>query len=235
MKLKVVVFVIIGLVTATIAYAWSSKPLTNKSALAALFTGESAAQAKGGRRPITVTTASPQLPRYDDVKRLSADSEFVIVGIPVHQASHLSSPSSNLVWTDYRVRVLSVLKGDLKHNNLISVRTMGGRVKLADGSEYETLMPEFWKSPAIEQGYVMFLSRQSEEKFYFKPTGGPQGLFLISPWKHADAGDLTLSAEQVVVPQVRPSDSLMKSYQGKKATDFLENLRRVIAPGARGV
>jgi hypothetical protein len=235
MKLRVVVFVVIGLITTTIAYAWSGKPLTDKAAQIALNANGPAALAEGGRRQITVTTASPKFELYNDVKRLSADSEFVIVGVPVHQASHLSSPTSNIVWTDYRVRVLSVLKGEIKQNRLISVRIMGGRVKLEDGSEFETRMPDFWKNPAIEQGYVMFLSRQSEEKFYFKPTGGPQGLFQISPWKHVGAGDLALSTEQVIVPQVRPSDTLMKSYQGKSAEDFLGNLRRVIALGRRGV
>ncbi len=91
-------------------------------------------------------------------------------------------------------------------------------------------MPAFWKNPVNEQGYVMFLSRQGAAGTLFKPTGGPQGLFLISPWDGGEAGELSLKAEQTIVPQVRPSDKLMMSYEGTSAVNFIGELRRAIAP-----
>jgi hypothetical protein len=170
-------------------------------------------------------TASPQLKQYDDVGSLTADSQYIIVGVPVYQASHTGSPSSHFVWTDYRVKVLSVLKGDVSPGSLISVRTEGGSVILPDGTEIETQMPAFWKSPVKGEGCILFLSKKRPESPYFRLTGGPQGLFLISPWDDTVTNELDLSAEQVVVPQVRPSDKLMKSYQGMSVKSFLARLR----------
>jgi hypothetical protein len=190
-----------------------------------------AAQGEAKRKKIT-GTMSPQLARYDDAAALVNDSQLVVVGIPVYQAAHLKTRSSRLVWTDYRVKVLRVLKGNVAEGGLISVRTMGGNVILPDGTEVETQMPAFWKNPILRQGYVFFLSKMGEESPYFNLTGGPQGMFLISPWGRVETTDNSKS--QVVIPQVRPSDKLMKNYDGANFTDFLKGLRRIITPTDAG-
>lgn len=190
------------------------------------------AQKRVGRK-VTRGTVSPQVPQYDTLAALAADSQHIIVGVPTYQAGHINSPSDNLVFTDYRVRVQSVLKGGLKEGDFAWVRTLGGSVELPDGTQVQTAVPDFWKSPVMGEGYVLFLTKQNESRFY-KLTGGPQGLFLIPHWENQGADVLSTSTAHAVVPQVRPSDKLMKKYEQMSTANFLKELRRAIGPDAGG-
>jgi len=228
MKLLAGSLMAIGLV-ATITYALAGGTVGQQNAAA----GKAAAHA-GGRQKKVVTTAFPQLNQFNDLKSLTDGSGTVVVGVPVSQSSRVSSSSQNFVWTEYQVKVLSVLKGEIQPGGLISVRAMGGKAAQKDGTEVETQMPDFWKSPVVGDGYVFFLSARGNAARRFELTGGPQGLFLISPWKGEGAGELSLTPDQLVVPQVRASDKLMKSYAGMPAEGFVGRVRGVVAGGVEG-
>jgi hypothetical protein len=213
--------IIIGLVT-SITYALAGTP--SKPA---------AAGGQAGARKKVVNTVFPQLEQYDDLRGLAAGSDAVVVGVPVSHTNGLSASTQDFVWTYNRVKVLSVLKGEVEPGKLVVVRTMGGSAVQANGTEVETKMPDFWKNPVEGQGYVLFLSKRGASR-QFEVTGGPQGLFLISPWKDEAAGGLSLTADQLVVPQARAADKLTKSYAGLSAADFLGRLRATVETGAEG-
>jgi hypothetical protein len=214
-----------GLIATTVTYALVRQTAANTAPGAA-------AQKRVGRKAIR-GTASPQVQQYDTLAALAADSQHIIIGVPTYRAGHINSPSDNLVFTDYRVRVQSVLKGGLKEGDLAWVRTLGGSVELPDGTQVTTEVPDFWKSPVAGEGYILFLTKQNESRFY-KLTGGPQGLFLIPHWGNQGADVLSTSAAHTVVPQVRPSDKLMKRYEQMSTANFLKELRRAIGTDAGG-
>lgn len=223
MRAIISVVIFIGVLTSMLCYALMNGASAPKPLNSSLASENAGMQGQSGHRIIS-GVATPRVKRFNDVGELVTESSHIIIGVPVYQAAHLRSQSDRFVWTDYRVKVLRVLKGKVAPGDLISLRTEGGNMSLADGTEIETILPSFWKSPVKGQGYVLFLSKQNEASFYFRLTGGPQGMFLISPWNNPGTRELSLVGNEVVVPQVRASDRLMRSYEGMEVTSFLAML-----------
>lgn len=169
--------------------------------------------------------------RYDRVEQLVAESSTVVVGIPVQQVGYRRKQGDRLVLTYYQVQVLEVLKGNVQKGRKISLRVPGGSALAQDGSSVETLMPAFWKNPIVSRGYVFFLKETKGKGGKVAPytlLGGPQGSFEIEPWPstYPSMQTLDFTAGRRVVPQVRPSDALMRSYGGMDVNTFLQLVRR---------
>jgi hypothetical protein len=169
--------------------------------------------------------------RYDRVEQLTAESSAVVVGIPVQQVGYQRKKNDRLVLTYYQVQVLEVLKGNLQKGKKISLRVPGGYALAQDGSSFETKMPAFWKNPTVGRGYVFFIKESKGKAGKTAPytlMGGPQGSFEIAPWPstYSFAQPQDFADGRTIVPQVRPSDSLMKNYGGMNVNTFLQLVRR---------
>jgi hypothetical protein len=169
--------------------------------------------------------------RYDRIEQLAAESSAVVVGIPVQQVGYQRKKNARLVMTYYQVQVLEVLKGNVQKGKKISLRVPGGYALAQDGSSFETRMPDFWKNPSVGRGYVFFIKESKGKAGKVAPytlMGGPQGSFEISPWPSSYSFTQTpdFATGRTIVPQVRPSDSLMKNYGGMNVNTFLQLVRR---------
>lgn len=176
--------------------------------------------------------------RYDRVDELTRDSSTVVVGIPLFKVGHKQHDADRLVLTYYQVKVLDVLKGSVEKGKRISLRAAGGTARLKDGTVAELTMPDFWRNPEVGKAYVFFLKEgraAGGRAAPFDLTGGPQGLFAISPWADSDPEsyptdyDPDFTTDRVVVPQVRPADKLMKNYRDVPVATFLEAVRQGVA------
>lgn len=168
--------------------------------------------------------------RYDRIDQLVSDSSAIIVGIPLQAVGYKRSPLDRLVLTYYQIQVLEVLKGNVQKGKKLSLRVPGGYAMSNDGSSLETVMPVFWKNPAVGTGYVFFLKENKGQNGKAAPynlLGGPQGSFEISPWPASFPMTKTFdfSTGRIVVPQVRSSDALMRSYKGVTVNAFLQSIR----------
>jgi hypothetical protein len=196
--------------------------------------GDRREQARGVKRA-RVAAYPGQRKRYDRVDELARDSSAVVVGVPLFKVGHKQKETDRLVLTYYQVQVLDVLKGAAEKGKRISLRVPGGTARLKDGSLAEMTMPEFWRNPEVGKAYVFFLKegRGANGKVApFDLTGGPQGLFAISPWEVADPESIPVgydpdfSTDRVVVPQVRPADELMKNYRDMPVAAFIQAVQQ---------
>jgi hypothetical protein len=164
-----------------------------------------------------------RLPRYQDLSVLVDHSSEIVIGVPTNKTSLPSAAANHMMFTDYQIRVLDILRGNKYKGGTIAVRVAGGGTATENNAS-EVAVPAYWKNPEIGKAYVFFL--RSKKGGPSKLVGGPQGLFEISgPANPASVNDL---ANQTVIPQVLESDDLTKNYSGKNVGVFLAEIKQII-------
>jgi len=209
MKKHLVIATLTCVALSVLAFAFTkgrSAPPQNRTRMRSDSVRERAKQTGG----VTGTARSTNLRRYDDLVALARESEIIVTGSVESEINQLLPPKEKLVVTDSTVRVEEVLKGKMERSQTILVRGPGGRVDFDDGTFADVRMPDFWRNPQLGKSYVFFLDKRGLA--YFVLHGGPQGLFEITA--------------KGIKPQVRSTDRLMNTYDGKDIPAFLQEIRQ---------
>ncbi|HEV7472517.1 MAG TPA: hypothetical protein VGN90_00615 [Pyrinomonadaceae bacterium] len=167
--------------------------------------------------------------RFNSLQNLVERSPEIVVGVPVGKSSYRRSPQDRMVFTDFDIQVLKILKGDRHPDRKLTVRVPGGLLSQPDGRTTEVTLPDFWKTPEIGKGYIFFLTRRKDTASVL--VGGPQGLFEIAPWPESVSMTALpdISKDHFVIPQVRETDELMKNYKGLDVASVLDQIKGMIA------
>ena len=112
-----------------------------------------------------------------NLEELTKTSAAVIVGVPQTSIVQLS-PTGDQITTNYKVKVESVIKGNLAASNVVEVSMLGGRVEFEDGTSAEVQTPDFERMQNGKR-YILFLYANRNGSEIFLLTGGPQGLFEL--------------------------------------------------------
>jgi hypothetical protein len=167
------------------------------------------------RRGQAVVAIDPRnLHRFDTLATLTHGSGNVVIGTIQSASSSLIGPRERMIVTDYQVTVSQSLKGSLQPNQAIIVREPGGRVQFEAGKFAQATLPDYWRNPEIGKSYVLFLESRPEGNFVL--SGGPQGLFEITPTGN-------------ILPQGKNTDRLMQANNGKSTSAFTAEILKIQA------
>ena len=134
------------------------------------------------------------------VKALVKSSSLVVLGRPIRNTCKLSVDGNQLT-IDYDVEVSEVIKGNTIARSHLLVSLPGGLIRFQDGTSAEVRTPTFRKMVSGRH-YVLFLSPGDANGNTFVVTGGPQGLFEISP----DGSRLTHFSADLTSPPPQPQN-----------------------------
>lgn len=109
--------------------------------------------------------------------RLAAQSRVVAIGEPLENVSR-TSPDGYHATTNYSVRLIEVLKGNLLPGTTISVIMPGGWVTEGDGVILDARAIRVRKMVNGKR-YVLFLKNSAGQGNFFTPIRGSQGLFEL--------------------------------------------------------
>lgn len=146
-----------------------------------------------------------------DIEALTRRSAAVVVGVPKKSLGTRLAQGGQLIFTDYEVSVLEVVKGAAV-GNVVKVALVGGRLEFEDGTSAEVRTPKFEHVKAGHT-YTFFLSEDESNPGLFVLTGGPQGLVEI-----ADGGS--------VKSHGRPTDPIAEEGKGMGRDAFLREVRK---------
>ena len=157
----------------------------------------------------TIRIFPHNLERYDDLDHLTKASSAVLIGSVLSQKSSLAEGSNDSVSTNYKVKVKEVVKGDLQKDSVLDLRVAGGQSVTINGSDVEVKVPDYWKMPETAATYVFFLVRTDRGDYAL--TGGPQGMFQISPTG--------------IRPQGLSEDALFRATNNLDLKSFLQRIK----------
>ena len=157
------------------------------------------------------------------IEALVRASSAIVVGSMLGNRSRLS-PDQKWITTEYDVAVDSSILGSVVEGSQIVVSVRGGRVSFPDGSSAEATLPRFLP-PVRGERFLMFLgpsfvtpSVEAAQKAgrvgVLTPVKGPFGLYEIDN-------------DGVVQPR-GPYTGVPRHARGRLATDFIDEVRRVI-------
>ncbi|GEM_PF-2470622 len=149
---------------------------------------------------------------YSGIEELLDGSKVVIVGYTQSNRCQLR-PDGKFVTTDFHVKVVEVIKGNVKKDEMILLSSPGGFYRFfePDGAVDVMVRVKGYKHPLNGRTYVFFLDHPKADRGYVL-TGGPQGQYDIT--------------DGVVHPaNQRVKDPLVAKYLDKDVTSFLEEIR----------
>jgi hypothetical protein len=149
---------------------------------------------------------------YSDIEALLNSSKVVIVGHTESNRCQLR-PDGKFVTTDFHVKVVEAIKGNVKKDETILVSSPGGFYRFfeTDGPVDVMVRMKGYAHPLNGRTYVFFLDHPKLDRGY-DLTGGPQGQYDIT--------------DGVVHPANQwMKDPLVVKYLDKDVTSFLEEIR----------
>lgn len=127
--------------------------------------------------------------KYEDIKELSEDSDIIIKGYVVSSENILDllgNLCTPMAFTDYKIQVTQVIKGDIKEKEVI-VRQTGGT--------YVGVKQEISDDPLMQKGTTMILFLKEFDYNQYYITGGPQGRYEVHNNKIYSIGEVNDKAK----------------------------------------
>lgn len=129
--------------------------------------------------------------KYENIKELSEDSDIIIKGYVTSSENILDLQGkldTPMVFTDYKIEVAQVIKGDIKEKEVI-VRQTGGT--------YYGVRQEISDDPLMQKGTTMILFLKEFDYNQYYITGGPQGRYEVHNNKIYSIGEVNDKAKSV--------------------------------------
>ena len=157
-------------------------------------------------KPIVVETAIPTPMGYVDLDQAYALSDAVLL-VRIASGAPVAGPASALVQTDYRCKVLDVLKGDetLQGTHVI-VRRLGG--VRDEGNVMRRVVVDAFPDFASGEEYVLLLKRSQVDAVF---TVSAEGSFDVRDGVIHSTGKTHQA----------------KAHEGQQASELIESLRRL--------
>ena len=148
--------------------------------------------------------------KYENIKELSKDSDIIIKGYVISSENILDllgKLGTPMAFTDYKIEVAQVIKGDIKEKEVI-VRQTGGT--------YIGVKQEISDDPLMQKDTTMILFLKEFDYNQYYITGGPQGRYEVHNNKIYSIGEVNDKAKSA-------TDHL--SMNGISLVDFIQKTK----------
>jgi hypothetical protein len=148
---------------------------------------------------------------YPNIEELAKRSDLIVVGLTIGHRPSLR-PDGNFITTDYQVRVLELIKGDLANARSIVISLPGGSHRFPDGT-FAIVKPLREKDVGDRETCIFFLRSKKQNSDFngYLLASETQGLFRLING-NVDSTDSVAG------------DPLVVKYQGMSAKNFLAQI-----------
>ncbi|HEU4388834.1 MAG TPA: hypothetical protein VFV34_13615 [Blastocatellia bacterium] len=149
---------------------------------------------------------------YANIEELAKRTEIILVGRIMGGRARLSA-DGKFITKDFLVKVVDVIRGDLRPGSAITVTLPGGSYRFSDGG-FVLVDPAGYRQAKNGKLYAFFLKPPGERKS-FEPVSQTQALFELTTGK-VEPADLVRTTP------------LVSKYKGKDVPEFLADIQRAV-------